>query len=112
MIFSACPPVYHLPGTWTKCKEAIIPHGHVNPQYGFVIFIVLVLLFVVGYGLYLTFGEGGKELRDPIDEHAKMHELGIAHRQQRHRQQKRRQQRQIQRRQRHRRERHRWQRHR
>tara|TARA_B100000700_G_scaffold317006_1_gene407540 strand:- start:754 stop:1023 length:270 start_codon:yes stop_codon:yes gene_type:complete len=79
MIFLSCPPVYHLPGTWTKCKGAIIPHGNIDPQYGFVIFIVLVLLFVVGYGLYLTFGEGGKDLRDPIDEHAKMHELGIAH---------------------------------
>ena len=51
MIFSACPPVYHLPGTWTKCKEAIIPHGNIDPQFGLVIFIVLVLLFVVGYGL-------------------------------------------------------------
>ena len=28
---------------------------------------------------YLTVGAGKKELRDPIDEHAKMHELGIAH---------------------------------
>ena len=44
-----------------------------------VFIIVALLLFVVGYGLYLTFGSGGKELRDPIDEHAKMHELGIAH---------------------------------
>ena len=31
------------------------------------------------YGLYLTFGPGKVDLRDPIDEHAKMHELGIAH---------------------------------
>ncbi len=44
-----------------------------------VFIIVGLLFFVVGYGLYLTFGSGGKELRDPIDEHAKMHELGIAH---------------------------------
>ena len=44
-----------------------------------VFIIVALLLFVVGYGLYLTFGSGGKELRDPIDKHAKMHELGIAH---------------------------------
>ena len=28
---------------------------------------------------YLTFGSGKKDLRDQIDEHAKMHELGIAH---------------------------------
>jgi hypothetical protein len=33
----------------------------------------------MGYGLYLTIGPGKTELRDPIDEHAKMHELGIAH---------------------------------
>ena len=32
-----------------------------------------------GYGIYLTFGAGKKDLRDVIDEHAKMHELGIAH---------------------------------
>ena len=30
-------------------------------------------------GLYLTFGPGGEQLTDPIGEHAKMHELGIAH---------------------------------
>ena len=33
----------------------------------------------MGYGLWLTVGPGKKDLRDPIDEHAKMHELGIAH---------------------------------
>ncbi len=44
-----------------------------------VFIIVGLLLFVVGYGIYLTFGSGSKELRDPIAEHAKMHELGIAH---------------------------------
>ena len=43
-------------------------------------FIFGLLLFgLVGWGLYLTVGGGKKELRDPIDEHAKMHELGIAH---------------------------------
>ena len=41
--------------------------------------IIALLLFIVGWGLYLTFGPGGQQLRDPIDEHAKMHELGIAH---------------------------------
>jgi len=29
--------------------------------------------------MYLTFGKGKEGLRDQIDEHAKMHELGIAH---------------------------------
>ena len=41
--------------------------------------ILALLAFLVGYGLYLTFGPGSKELVDGIDEHAKMHELGIAH---------------------------------
>ena len=41
--------------------------------------IVGLLLFLFGWGIYLTFGPGKKELRDQIDEHAKMHELGIAH---------------------------------
>ena len=45
-----------------------------------IVFIIVgLLLFVMGYGIYLTFGPGKKDLRDPIDEHAKMHELGIAH---------------------------------
>ena len=44
------------------------------------VFIIagLLLLLVVG-GVWLTFGPGGKDVRDPIDEHSKMHELGIAH---------------------------------
>ena len=79
MIFLSCPPVYHLPGTWTKCKEAIIPHGNLDPKYGIIVVIVLLLFFLVGWGLYLTFGPGKEELKDQIDEHAKMHELGIAH---------------------------------
>ena len=44
-----------------------------------VFIIVGLLFFIMGYGLYLTIGPGKKDLRDPIDEHAKMHELGIAH---------------------------------
>tara|TARA_B100000214_G_scaffold131582_1_gene93564 strand:+ start:432 stop:599 length:168 start_codon:yes stop_codon:yes gene_type:complete len=40
--------------------------------------IGILLLLVVG-GIWLTFGPGGKDVRDPIDEHAKLHELGIAH---------------------------------
>ena len=41
--------------------------------------ILGLLLFLVGYGIYLTFGAGKEDLKDAIDEHAKMHELGIAH---------------------------------
>ena len=44
-----------------------------------VFIIVGLLFFIMGYGLYLTIGPGKKDLRDPIDEHSKMHELGIAH---------------------------------
>ena len=41
--------------------------------------IVGLLFFLLGWGIWLTFGPGREELRDAIDEHAKMHELGIAH---------------------------------
>ena len=41
--------------------------------------IVGLLLFLFGWGIYLTFVPGKEDLRDQIDEHAKMHELGIAH---------------------------------
>ena len=41
--------------------------------------IVGLLFFLLGWGIWLTFGPGKEELRDQIDEHAKMHELGIAH---------------------------------
>ena len=60
----------------------LIPHGNYAglPPEGQLLAVILGLLaFLVGYGLYLTFGSGNEELRDPIDEHAKMHELGIAH---------------------------------
>ena len=79
MIFLSCPPVYHLPGTWKECKGAIIPHANLDPKYGIIVVIVLLLFFLVGWGLYLTFGPGKEDLKDQIDEHAKMHELGIAH---------------------------------
>ena len=52
----------------------------VDPQLVFVIgSLVTILLGAISYGIYLTLGSGAKDLRDPIDEHAKMHELGIAH---------------------------------
>ena len=59
-----------------------IPHGNyagLSPEGQMVAIIVGLLFFVMGYGFYLTVGPGKKDLRDPIDEHAKMHELGIAH---------------------------------
>ena len=59
-----------------------IPHGNYSglpPEGQFVAIFVGLLLVLMGYGVYLTFGPGKVELRDAIDEHAKMHELGIAH---------------------------------
>ena len=60
----------------------LIPHGNLpglSPEGQMISIIVGLLFFVMGYGLYLTFGPGKVDLRDPIDEHAKMHEMGIAH---------------------------------
>ncbi|HAY41919.1 MAG TPA: hypothetical protein DCX64_06535, partial [Gammaproteobacteria bacterium] len=54
-----------------ECKGAIIPHGNLDPKYGIIVVIVLLLLFLVGWGLYLTFGPGKEDLKDQIDEHAK-----------------------------------------
>lgn len=79
LIFSSIPSVYNLPGTWEKQPDAMIPHLNLTPDQGFIFFFGLVVLGLVIYGLYLTVGAGKKALRDPIDEHAKMHELGIAH---------------------------------
>ena len=44
-----------------------------------VILIVALLFLLVGLRVWKTFGTGKTELKDPIDEHSKMHELGIAH---------------------------------
>ena len=60
----------------------LIPHGNYSglpPEGQLVVIILGLLAILIGYGLYVTFGEGSKELVDQIDEHAKMHELGIAH---------------------------------
>ena len=79
MIFLSRPSVYHLPGTWEKQPDVLIPHFNLTPDQGFILFFGLLVLSLVAYGIYLTFGSGKKNLRDQIDEHAKMHELGIAH---------------------------------
>ena len=57
----------------------LIPHGNLTPDQGFIFFIGMLLFGAVGYALYMSFGPGKTDLRDQIDEHAKMHELGIAH---------------------------------
>ena len=39
-----------------------------------------ILLFSsIGYGIYTTVGPSSYKLRDTIKEHARMHELGMAH---------------------------------
>tara|TARA_B100000925_G_C21973574_1_gene459021 strand:- start:698 stop:1027 length:330 start_codon:yes stop_codon:yes gene_type:complete len=84
-LLAACPPVYTLPGTWDdpekikRCQETLIPHLQLEPETGFLIFVGLLVLGSIIYGLYMTFGSGGKDLRDEIKEHARMHEMGIAH---------------------------------
>ena len=84
-ILAACPPVYTLPGTWDdpekikRCQDTLIPHLNLEPETGFLVFIGLLVLISIVYGIYMTFGAGGKNLKDEIREHARMHELGIAH---------------------------------
>ena len=40
----------------------------------------LFLIFgSIGYGIYTTVGPSSHKLRDTIQEHSRMHELGIAH---------------------------------
>tara|TARA_R100001129_G_scaffold62541_1_gene42636 strand:- start:216 stop:479 length:264 start_codon:yes stop_codon:yes gene_type:complete len=60
----------------------LIPHGSyegLSPEGQMVAFIGLILLFLISYGLHLTVGAGASTLRDTIKEHARMHDLGIAH---------------------------------
>ena len=79
MIFLSKPAVYHLPGTWEKQDDVLIHHLNLTPDQGLILFFGLLLGSLVAYGIFLTFGPGKKDLRDAIDEHAKMHDLGIAH---------------------------------
>ena len=41
--------------------------------------ILLLFFGAIIYGLYLSFGPPSKDLIDAIDEHSRMHELGIPH---------------------------------
>ena len=51
MMFLSCPPVYTLPGTWTKCN-AIIPHYNADPNATFGISILVILVLLSGFGIY------------------------------------------------------------
>ena len=52
MIFSACPPVYTLPGTWSdpekiaRCNDTLIPHFTFNPNYTFGISIAVITILL------------------------------------------------------------------
>ena len=41
--------------------------------------IWLLLFGSIGYGIYTTVGPSSYKLRDTLREHARLHELGIAH---------------------------------
>ena len=63
----SCPPVYTLPGTWTKCN-AIIPHYNADPNITFGISILVILILLAGFGVYRALFNN-KELADPCDDH-------------------------------------------
>ena len=67
MIFASCPPVYTLPGTWTKCN-AIIPHYNADPNITLAISLMVIVVLFASYGVYRGFfrNEG---LQDPFDDH-------------------------------------------
>ena len=50
-LFLSCPPVYTLPGTWTKC-DALIPHYNADPNQTFGISLLVILVLLSGYGVY------------------------------------------------------------
>ena len=66
-LFSACPPVYTLPGTWSKCN-ALIPHYNADTTLTFAISVTVVVLLGVCYVVYRSFF-GNKDLTDPWDDH-------------------------------------------
>ena len=59
-LFLSCPPVYHLPGTWTKCEQPLIPHGNLSGLTGDNLIIGAISLAVfsaVLYGIHVTLGD-------------------------------------------------------
>ena len=63
----SCPPVYTLPGTWTKCT-AIIPHYNADPNFTFGISIAVITILLAAFGIYKGFFNN-KGLADPWDDH-------------------------------------------
>ena len=66
-LLASCPPVYTLPGTWTKCN-ALIPHYNADPNMTFGISILVILILLSGFGVYRGFF-ANKDLADPWDDH-------------------------------------------
>ena len=66
-LIASCPPVYTLPGTWSKCN-AIIPHYNADPNITLAISIGVIVFLLVLFGIYRGFfaNEG---LEDPFDDH-------------------------------------------
>ena len=67
MILASCPPVYTLPGTWTKCN-AIIPHYNADPNFTLGISIAVITVLLASFGIYKGFF-ANKNLADPWDDH-------------------------------------------
>ena len=65
--FASCPPVYTLPGTWTKCN-AIIPHYNADPNVTFGISVLVSVILLSAFGIYKGVFDN-KELADPWDDH-------------------------------------------
>ena len=69
MYFLSNPPVYFLPGTWElSCKDPIIPHLTLNPNFTFGISVVVILILLTSFGVYKSFF-ANKTLADPWDDH-------------------------------------------
>ena len=62
-----------------KITNQIKPLSHFIWLVILVFIVIAILLALVVTGIWFTFGPGGKGVRDPIADHARMHELGIAH---------------------------------
>ena len=65
MIFLSCPPVYTLPGTWTKCN-ALIPHYNADPNVTLGISVAVITVLLAAFGVYRGFF-ANKDLADPWD---------------------------------------------
>ena len=66
-LLASCPPVYTLPGTWTKCN-VLIPHYNANPNMTFGISVAVITVLLAAFGVYKAFFNN-KELADPWDDH-------------------------------------------